>query len=281
MGAYSSHIAALPSSAAARPDRRSSFTATERALLSHVDDGGSRRWAAREDLVVEGAAAPAVHLLIDGWACTYRQLDDRRRQITGFLLPGDLSDADTSTETRAAQSVMALTPLATTMFDRDDVERAANAFPKLRQAMLRQMMGGLAIQREWTVSTGRRTATERIAHLFCELLTRLEAVGLTEGDEFDLPITQIDIADATGLTSVHVNRVIQQLRSDGLIRLERRRLQVRDRRALERTGEFDGAYLEAQLVALRGTAERDAQRQSASMWKDLRHLVGRTEIRPA
>lgn len=276
MGAYSSTIVAMPMSRDARPDRRGSFTVTERALLSHVDEGVARRWGMREDLVVEGAVAAPLHLLIDGWACTYRQLDERRRQITGFLLPGDLSDADVSSDSRAGQSVMALTPLTTTMFERDAVERAANGFPKLRQALLRQMMGSVGMQREWTVSNGRRTATERIAHLFCEFHTRLEAVEMVDGSEFDLPVTQIDIADATGLTPVHVNRVIQQLRTDGLIRLERRRLLVRNRAALEAAAAFDPAYLEAQLLALRGPAERGVAIGSATMWKDMRHLVGRT-----
>ena len=99
------------------------------------------------------------------------------------------------------------------------------------------------MQREWTTNVGQRTAYERLAHLFCELFVRLRTVGLTDGKSCDFPPTQLDLADATGLTSVHVNRTIQELRRDGLIELHNRRLTIPDLRALMNACMFNANYL--------------------------------------
>ncbi|MGH1570645.1 Crp/Fnr family transcriptional regulator [Methylobacterium sp. P31] len=101
-----------------------------------------------------------------------------------------------------------------------------------------------AIAREWLMSIGRRSAPERLAHLFCELLVRLQAVGLLSDDGYALPVTQTDLADTTGLTSVHVNRSLQDMRRDGLIELRKRRLRILDLPRLRALAEFDPAYLQ-------------------------------------
>jgi CRP-like cAMP-binding protein len=100
-----------------------------------------------------------------------------------------------------------------------------------------------AVQRERILSIGRRSALARIAHLMCELFVRLEVVGLTEGQSFRLPITQLDLADASGLTSVHVNRMLRQLRGEGLMTFRNSLVEIHDLPALERVAEFDRAYL--------------------------------------
>jgi CRP-like cAMP-binding protein len=100
-----------------------------------------------------------------------------------------------------------------------------------------------AVQRERILSIGRRSALARIAHLMCELFVRLDVVGLTEGSSFRLPITQLDLADATGLTSVHVNRMLRQLRGDGLMTFRNAVVEIHDLPGLERVAEFDRSYL--------------------------------------
>jgi CRP-like cAMP-binding protein len=100
-----------------------------------------------------------------------------------------------------------------------------------------------AIHREWMLSAGRRSAVGRVAHLFCELLIRLRIGGCADDDSYEFPLTQVQLADCLGLTSVHVNRTLQQLRKQGLIELKGRRLRIVDLGELERVAEFDPTYL--------------------------------------
>ena len=97
--------------------------------------------------------------------------------------------------------------------------------------------------REWIVNVGRRPALARLAHLLAEIGRRLETVGLSNGNQFDLPMTQIDMADALGLSAVHVNRVVQELRRDGLLELRKQSVSLRDLPRLKEVAEFDDLYL--------------------------------------
>jgi CRP-like cAMP-binding protein len=100
-----------------------------------------------------------------------------------------------------------------------------------------------AIHREWELSLGRRTAISRMAHLFCELFVRLRIVGLTEGTSYELKLTQTDLAEALGLTSVHINRTLKELREQGLVEFRGSRVEIADLPGLERVAEFNPAYL--------------------------------------
>jgi CRP-like cAMP-binding protein len=113
----------------------------------------------------------------------------------------------------------------------------------LGRLLWRDTLVDSAIFREWVVNVGRRTAYERIAHLLCELMTRLRAMDLAQGDTCELPVTQAELADATGLSAVHTNRTLQELRAEGLIRLEGRVLTALDWEGLKGAGGFDPAYL--------------------------------------
>ena len=115
--------------------------------------------------------------------------------------------------------------------------------PALTRAFWLDMMISAEIQREWSVSLGRRTAMERLAHLLCELSVRLQFVGLSDGTECDMPVTQADLADALGLSAVHVNRTLQELRGSGLVELRGRKLTIRDAHALRALASFDARYL--------------------------------------
>jgi CRP-like cAMP-binding protein len=203
----------------------------------------SRTVAARRDLIREGERPKYVHLMVDGWACRYKALPDGRRQIVSFFVPGDFCDLNVYVLTQMDHSIGAITRLSVADIDRDDMDGLTSQFPRITQAMWWESLVNAAIQREWTLNIGQRTAYERIGHLLVELFLRLRSVGMTNGISCDFPLTQTDIADATGLTAIHVNRTLQELRRDGLIVLEHKRLTIPDLRKLKDAAMFNVNYL--------------------------------------
>ena len=219
------------------------LTETDRLFLQTAAERRRVSLRAHEDVLVEGERPTAIFLFVEGWAYRYKTLDDGRRQILAFLLPGDLGDAGDPPAREMDHSIATLTPVVLAELVRDDLDRIAAGHPALAEALSWEALAQGAIQREWTLNVGRRTALERIAHLLCELFARLAAVGLAQGGACDLPLSQSDLADATGLSAVHVNRVLQQLRSDGLVRLHDRRMELPDLAALQRLAKFNPGYL--------------------------------------
>jgi CRP-like cAMP-binding protein len=199
--------------------------------------------AARRDLIREGDQPRYVHLVLDGWACRYKTLPDGRRQIVAFFLPGDFCDLNVYILREMDHSVGAITKLRIADISREDMDALTESHPRITQALWWHELVSAAIQREWTLNLGQRSAFERIAHLMVELFLRLEVVGLTKGDSCDFPLTQNDIADATGLTAVHVNRTLQELRRAGLIVLQGRSLTIPDMAALKNVALFNANYL--------------------------------------
>ena len=187
------------------------------------------------------------HLLqiIHGWAGRYRLLSDGRRQITGLYLAGDLCDPSWLDGGRAVQSVVALTPVQAIRASRRDMETQSTLDAGLMKLVWRQAKFSQQIQAEWLVNLGRKNAIERLSHLLCELYTRLSLAGTTEGSSCEMPLTQLDLADLAGLTPVHVNRTLQEMRAMRLIELQSRRLTILDWEALRRIAWFDPAYLSA------------------------------------
>jgi CRP-like cAMP-binding protein len=219
------------------------MSADNRAALDELANSRPRRLLARDDIVREGERPEDMNLLLTGWACRYKTLEDGRRQITSFFLPGDVCDLNVFYLRRMDHSIGAMTAVTYAEIPRATYERVINRNPRILQALTWDTLVTMAIQREWTVNIGQRSAYERIGHLFCEIFHRLRGVGLTNGDSCELPFTQIDLADATGLTPVHVNRTLQELRANGLIRLDRRTLTLPDLAALKRESLFDPTYL--------------------------------------
>jgi CRP-like cAMP-binding protein len=181
--------------------------------------------------------------MVDGWACRYKTLPDGRRQIVAFFVPGDFCDLNVYILKEMDHNVGAVTRLAVANISRDDMDALTTDYPRITQALWWEELVNTAIQREWTLNIGQRTAYERIGHLLVELFLRLKSVRLTQGDSCDFPLTQTDIADATGLTAVHVNRTLQELRRDGLIELERRRLRIPQLQRLMDASMFNPNYL--------------------------------------
>ena len=188
--------------------------------------GGGRPFPARSHLVHEGEAAPACRL-ISGWAGLVRVLLDGRRQILQLVLPGDLLSFCSMPGTVSTCSVVALTPVIVSppMVVGPDqaARRTAAAMNSLQNQICR---------------LGRQNAYERLASLLVEMHERLRAANECSGDAFEMPLTQETLADVLGLTSVHVNRTIQQMRRDGLIRMEGRTVVLADRAALTRAAEY-------------------------------------------
>lgn len=197
----------------------------------------------RRDLIREGDRPHAVYLILQGWACRYKMLADGRRQLLQFLLPGDLCDVHNVVLDEMDHSIGAVTEVRYTEIAHDRIDDIAQAAPHLRRALWWHSMTALAMQREWTMNIGQRCASERRGHLFCELFFRLRAVDLTDGSSCEMPVTQTDLGDATGLTPVHINRTLQQLRESGLIVLKNRRLSIPDLDALQDSALFSENYL--------------------------------------
>ena len=197
----------------------------------------------RRDLIREGETPKFVHLMVVGWACRYKTLPDGRRQIVAFFVPGDFCDLNVYILKEMDHSIGAITRLSVADISREDMDALTARHPRITQGLWWEALVNAAIQREWTLSIGQRTAYERIAHLLVELHMRLKTVGLTQNGSCDFPLTQTDIADATGLTPVHVNRTLQELRRDDLIILERRQLTIPDIRKLMDAAMFNPNYL--------------------------------------
>lgn len=219
------------------------LSAADECALGALAREGVRGFGAREDLVREGEGPRGVKLVLSGWACRYKALEDGRRQILAFLVPGDLCDLNVFILRAMDHSIGALTPVSAADIPRAAIERVMDAHPRVTQALLWEQLVTAAVQREWTMCLGRRTAFERVAHLLCELFVRLRAVALTAGDACELPITQADLAEATGLSAVHVNRTLQELRGQGLIELRGKQLVIPDLKALQDVAQFDPNYL--------------------------------------
>ena len=197
----------------------------------------------REDLIHEGDKPEHVNVILTGWACRYKTLEDGRRQIIAFLLPGDLCDMNVFVLREMDHSIGALTPLRFIELHRDVFEGRLQRHPRVLQALWWDSLVNSSIQREWTVNLGKRTALERIGHLFCELHLRLASVGLTQDGSCELPVTQADIGDAAGLSTVHVNRTLQDLRGAKLISLRGRTLTILDSDRLKTLSFFSDNYL--------------------------------------
>lgn len=234
------------------------LTPDEEARLRALSNSHVRTKAARRDLIRDGERPRVVYLILSGWAARHKTLEDGRRQLLQFLVPGDLCDVHNVVLSEMDHSIGAVTELRYVEISHSAIEELERDFPNLRRALWWHSMTAIAMQREWTTNIGQRSAFERLGHLFCELFLRLRAVNLTDGASCELPVTQTDLADATGLTSVHVNRTIQDLRQSGLIRLERRRLTISDMAALQRSALFSPEYLHLGKQQMRPSNGHDA-----------------------
>lgn len=228
----------------------------DRSLLERFAGRDVRELNARRDLVREGEKPRGVILVLEGWAACYKQLKDGRRQTTSFLLPGDFADLNTVLARELDHGIAAITNLRYAEIGAAEFERLLADGDGLALAFWRHQLAVASTNREWVVNVGQRTALERIAHLICELYFKLRAAGRAEGGRCDWPLTQSDLAEATGLTSVHVNRTLQQMRRDGLIELAGRKLTISDLVELQSVGGFNPNYLHLDGEGADGLSDR-------------------------
>ncbi|CAA2105771.1 Nitrogen fixation regulation protein FixK [Methylobacterium bullatum] len=193
-----------------------------------------RTIAKHSDIISEGDDPHHVDLILDGWACRSTHLDDGRRQIISIFVPGDLCDSHVYLLREMDHSIVALTPVRLAEISRAALERVANDTMRVTKALWWDTLVTVAVQREGTIDLGQRTAPERLGHLFCELFLRLRGVGPTGGSSCELPLAQVEPADALGLLNVHIDRTLQDLRRAGRIVLKGGRLTILDFDALRK-----------------------------------------------
>ena len=230
------------SAVASKLEAFTKLSADDRAALARITRH-IRFVDARRDLVSEGHKPQFVHLVLDGWACRYKQLPDGKRQIVSLFVPGDFCDVNVHILKAMDHSIAAITRLKVAMIRPEEMAALTAERPRITQALWWHELVTAAVQFEWTLNVGQRSAYERLAHLLIELYLRLETVGRASNGRYDFPLTQNDLADATGLTAVHVNRTLQELRRDGLIELDRKQLQIVDFERLTNVAMFNPNYL--------------------------------------
>ncbi|HEX3847514.1 MAG TPA: Crp/Fnr family transcriptional regulator [Steroidobacteraceae bacterium] len=233
-----------------------------RAVLDSCRD--VREVGAREDVIAQGDRTGGVKLVLEGFACRYKTLEDGRRQIVAYFVPGDLCDLRVFILKRMDHSIGAIAPSKVATLSPDDVLKMTHTYPNLTRALWWSTLVEEAILREWIVNVGQRNAMERMAHLFCELLYRFRAVGLNEGLSCTLPLTQVELAETLGLSSVHVNRTLQQLRRQNLITLDAGTLTIQNLKRLEELSLFNPEYLHLDYNVERPRGE---EREAGWIWR--------------
>jgi CRP-like cAMP-binding protein len=228
---------------AMKMEQFTSFTPEQRDRLDALVALKQREVAAQQDIIADGAHSDYCHVLLTGLACRYKILAGGERQIMAFLVPGDLCDAEIFILKKMDHAVGTLTPSTTAMIHATEMKKLLREVSSISEALWWGTMTDLAVLRERIVDLGGRDASERIAHMLYEMLVRYRVSGSATDLSMDFPLTQVDLADATGLTPSHVNRVLQRFREDGLIELRSRTLTITNPPRLKSLGQFDAAYL--------------------------------------
>ncbi len=208
-------------------------------------------------LAREGTRPESICLMLDGFAYRYRHLADGRRQILGYLLPGDLCDTQFAFFDECDHDIGTLCTSRVASIPLTTLMSTIAKFPKIERGLLMMSIVDGAINREWLLNLGKRQAFEKLGHFFCELTMRFHNIhDDARGKEVDVPLTQAELADTMGLTVVHVNRVLQRFRREGLLNWSRRHFHILDFERLATLSGFDPRYLrlhhrlpEPQMVA--------------------------------
>ncbi|MGD9968167.1 MAG: Crp/Fnr family transcriptional regulator [Hyphomonadaceae bacterium] len=198
---------------------------------------------AHQDVVHEGDRPTECCVILEGFVCRHKAVAGGQRQILSFHLPGDLPDLQSLHLEVVDFSLGSLTASQVAFIPHSALREGVRASPTFADLLWRSTMIDAAIFRAWLASVGRRNAYQRVAHLFCEVFVRMKSLGLAEEMGFMLPITQVELGDALGLSAVHVNRTLQQLRQDGVIVSRGRYNGFTDWERLKKAGDFDPSYL--------------------------------------
>jgi CRP-like cAMP-binding protein len=202
-----------------------------------------RRLSADETLVKAFKAVDVCSILVSGLAARVKDMRDGQRQISELHTPGDFADLHSFTLKYLEHDIVALTDCEFAIVPHTAMKAITERHPHLTRVYWFSTNLDGAVHREWVVSLGRRHAAARMAHLFCELHVRLGLVGLAPDNGYSLPLTQAELAQCLGLSDVHVNRTLMQLRGEGLVEFRGGRLDIKDLAALRELAEFDDSYL--------------------------------------
>jgi CRP-like cAMP-binding protein len=213
---------------------------------------------ANQRIARRGDKSSRCTLVLGGFLCSHKQVAGSRRQITSFFVPGDIADLQTLHLPSLDQDISALGPAVVAFLPHAAFAKMIGSSPRLTQAFWREALIQAAIYREWVVNLGRRDAIARVAHVLCELTLRLQTVGLARDRRFSMHWTQMDLADSCGISNVHANRIVQELRRLGLFDWDSRQIRIRDWEALARLGDFSADYLHLQKAeTLSGLVPQD------------------------
>ncbi len=215
--------------------------AEEQAIREAIAE--KRTIAADQTVVRAGVELHSSILLLSGWMARVKDLPSGERQVTELHVAGDFTDIHGFTLKCLDHDVLSLTDCTIGVVPHDRLKAMTERLPRLARIYWFMTNMDAAIQREWALSLGKRSAISRMAHLFCEIYERLHVVGLATGQSYSFPLTQRELSECLGLTVVHANRTIQELRRRGLIELENRHLTILNRRELNDVAQFDDAYL--------------------------------------
>jgi CRP-like cAMP-binding protein len=222
---------------------RNALTASDEAAILELPYV-TRTYEPNSYLVREGESPkPHCSFVISGFAFRQKLTVQGARQIVSLHMAGDVLDSQHLFLRRADHNVQALTRLETADIEREALHALLAERPAVAQAMWVDALIDASVFREWVMNVGRRDARTRIAHLLCEFATRMKAAGLSEGDRYELPMTQEQIGDATGLTSVHVNRTLKSLAADGLVYRDKRYLSFTNWENIRSVADFSALYL--------------------------------------
>ena len=209
-----------------------------RELIANVADIPPRRTVLQRGVPLERSI-----LLLEGFMCRYKDLRNGRRQITALHVPGDFLDLHGFTLKQLDHDVMSIGHAKVAYALHSDLIRLTETLPHLTRLLWFSTNLDAAMHREWELSLGQRMGAERAAHLICEIHARLQIVELVRGNEFDLPLNQAEVGECLGLTVVHTNRVLRELRERNLAHFSRGRVRIEDLAALKAFAEFDPTYL--------------------------------------
>ena len=223
-------------------ETRAKLTEEEREALRRLPQKVVRT-TGRTRIVEEGQRPTHSCMVLEGMVYRTKIAASGRRQIMSFHLPGDMVDLHTVLFKVADHTIESVRSAALVMIRHEVVLKTAEQWPALARAFWYDTLVDASVQREAQLNIGRRDARGRTAHLLCELVLRMRRVGLADGFAIDMPLTQTDLADALGITPIHINRVLAKFRAEGLITLDARALAIHDWQRLVDIGEFDPLYL--------------------------------------
>lgn len=224
-----------------RLTRRTELDAADRQRVLELP-GRTDRVRANRDFVRLGERVDAACLIVEGIAARFGQTSDGRRQLTALHIAGDAADLHSAVLPNSGSALAALSDVTLYRIPHAAIHEAVRASPALARAMWRDCTVDAAIAAEWLLNNGQRDARTRLAHLLCELALRFEAVGGAR-DHFTLDMSQMHLGDALGLTSVHVNRMLRELREAGLLAISGRQIDILDWGGLAKVADFDAHYL--------------------------------------